>query len=56
MKANMRTRNLALNSYLGILAVTVVGSIATIYIVHVAIDAPLSAFASPAAYDINVSL
>lgn len=56
MKANMRSRNLALNSYIGILAVTIVGSFATLYIVHVAIDVPFSAFASPAAYDIGSSL
>ena len=56
MKANMRTRNLAVNSYVGILAITIVGSLATLYIVHVAYEAPLSAFASPATYDIGVNL
>jgi hypothetical protein len=56
MKANMRSRNLAVNSYLGALAVTVVGSLATLYIVHVAIDVPFSSFATPQAYAIDSSL
>jgi hypothetical protein len=56
MKANLRQRNVALNSYMSILAITVVAGFATLYIVHVAIDVPFTAFASPSAYDIGVSL
>lgn len=56
MKANLRSRNIAINSYLGILAVTVVGGFATLLIIHVAIDVPVSAFAMPSAYAIDSSL
>ena len=56
MSGNIRTRNLEINSYLGILAVTVVGGFATLFIVHVAYETPLSAFVSPSAYELNVSL
>lgn len=56
MKANLRSRNLAINSYLGILVVTVVGAFMTLLIIHIAIDVPFSAFASPQAYAIDSSL
>ncbi len=56
MKANMRSRNIAVNSYVGILAITIVGSIATLYLVRVTLDLPLSVFVSSAAYDSGLSL
>lgn len=56
MKENMRSRNLSVNSYMGALAVTIVGSLAALYIIHVAIDVPFKAFASPQAYEIGSTL
>jgi hypothetical protein len=56
MKANLRSRNIAINSYVGMLAITLVGGFATILILHVINDVPLSTFASTATYQINSSL
>lgn len=56
MKETLQFRNLTINSYMGILAVTIVGGAATLFIVHVANDVPLAAFASPTAYAIDSSL
>ena len=56
MKANLRSRNIAINSYVGMLAITLVGGFATLLIVHVANDVPLSAFTSVTAYAIDSSL
>ena len=56
MSENMRSRNIAINSYVGMLVVALVGGLATLFIVHVAYETPFSAFASPSAYEINVSL
>lgn len=56
MKANLRSRNIAINSYVGILAVTVVAGFAALFVVHIAIDVPFTAFASPSAYTIDSSL
>jgi len=43
MKANIRSRNIVVNSYIGILLITMTGALATFFILHVAYDAPLSA-------------
>lgn len=56
MKANLRSRNIAINSYLGMLAVTVVGGFATMFILHLINDVPLSVFVSTATYQIDSSL
>lgn len=42
MKANLRSRNIAVNAYLGMLVVTITGALATFFILHVAYDAPLT--------------
>ncbi len=55
LKPNLRSRNIALNSYVGMLVVTIVASLATIYIIHVAIDVPFAVFVSPATYAIDSS-
>lgn len=55
LKPNLRSRNVALNSYVGMLVVTMVASIATVYIIHVAIDVPFTAFLTPATYAIDSS-
>ncbi len=56
MRENLRYRNLGVNSYLGILGVTVVGGLATLFIVHVAIDVPFKTLVLPEAYAIDSSL
>jgi hypothetical protein len=56
MKANMRSRNIGVNSYVGILAITAVAGFATLFIVHIALDVPMSTFVSTNAYDIGSSL
>jgi hypothetical protein len=56
MRETLQFRNRALNSYISIFIVTLVGSFATLYIVHVANDVPFKAFATPAAYAIDSSL
>ncbi len=56
MTESIHFRNVAINSYVGIFAITVIGGFATLYIVHVANDVPFSAFATPAAYAIDASL
>ncbi len=53
MKTNLRTRNLAINSYLGVLAITLVGGFATLIIVHIINDVPLKAFLVPQTYAID---
>lgn len=56
MKGKLRTRNLAIDSYMSILIVTIVAGLATLFIVHVAIDVPFKAFVQPQAYAIDSSL
>jgi hypothetical protein len=53
MKDNLRTRNLGINSYLGILVITAVCGAMALMVIHVALDVPLKTFASANAYDIN---
>ena len=53
MKANIRSRNLALNSYIGILAVTIIGGFATLFLIHVIQDVPFKTFAQTNAYTLN---
>ncbi len=53
MRQTLQFRNLEINSYMGIFAVTLVGGFATLFIVHVANDVPLSAFIAPSAYAID---
>ena len=53
MKENIRSRNIGINSYVAIFIVTLVGSFATLFIVHVATDMPFKAFASADVYEIN---
>ncbi len=56
MNGKLRTRNLALDSYMSILVVAIVGGFAALFIVHVAIDVPFSSFALPQAYAIDSSV
>jgi hypothetical protein len=56
MKTNMRSRNIAINSYVGMLAVTVVAGFATLFLVHLILEVPLSVFASSDVYSIDTSL
>ncbi len=56
MQGNLRTRNIAINSYLGILITTLVGACAALIILHVANDVPFKAFASADTYTIDSSL
>lgn len=53
MKANIRSRNIGINSYIGIFIVTLVGSLSTFFLLHVIYDAPFKAFASPQAYALD---
>jgi hypothetical protein len=55
MRANLRARNRAVNTYMGILVITLVGSFAALYIVHIAIEVPFSALASHT-YEIDSNL
>lgn len=41
LKANIRTRNLAVNSYLAVLLITITGAGAVFFILHVAYDTSL---------------
>lgn len=50
MKANIRSRNIGINSYIGMFIVTLVGSLSTFFLLHVIYDAPFKAFASREAY------
>ena len=50
MKANIRSRNLALNAYLGILAITIIGGFATLFLIHVIQEVPFKTFAQANAY------
>ena len=56
MRDNLRSRNLAVNSYVGMLAITVVGAFASFYIIHIANDVSLTAFVSPDTYAIGPNL
>jgi hypothetical protein len=56
MRETLQFRNLALNSYISIFVITLVGSFAALYIVHIANDVPFSRFATPSAYAIDSSL
>lgn len=53
MKANMRTRNIGINSYVGVFIVTLVGTISSMFLLHVIYDAPLKVFASPDLYQFD---
>ena len=53
MKANIRSRNIGINSYIGIFIVTLVGSFATIFILHVVNDVPFKAFAQTDLYRVD---
>ena len=53
MKANIRSRNIGVNAYVGIFIVTLVGGFATLFILHVAHDVPFKAFASTDIYAID---
>lgn len=47
MKSNIRTRNIAVNSYIAILLITIAGAFACFLILHVAYDTSLqSVFAA----------
>ena len=50
MKANIRSRNLALNAYLGILAITIIGGFATLFLIHVIQEVPFKTFAQANAF------
>ena len=56
MKANIRSRNIAVNSYVGIFIVTLVAGLSTFFILHVLYDMPFKAFASRDLYSIDSSL
>ena len=56
LKENLRSRNLGLDSYMSILAITIVGSLATFYILHVALDVPFKTFLASSTYAIDPSL
>ncbi|MDB5195384.1 MAG: hypothetical protein JWO84_568 [Parcubacteria group bacterium] len=56
MRETLQFRNLTINSYMSILIVTLVGGAATLYIVHVANNVPLSLFTTAEAYTIDSSL
>jgi len=56
MKANLRARNRPVDTYISVLIVTLVGSAAALFILHVALDVPFKAFASPQAYAIDSSV
>jgi hypothetical protein len=53
MKANLRSRNIAINSYVGMLAITVVGAFAVLFILHIANDIPLKTYFTADAYAID---
>lgn len=53
MKANLRSRNISINAYVGMLIVTIVASFATLCIVRVANEVPFRAFASADLYRLN---
>jgi hypothetical protein len=53
MKANIRSRNIGVNSYVGMFIVTLVGSFATLFILHIAHNVPFKAFASTEIYAID---
>lgn len=55
MRRNLRVRNLAVNTYFGALVITIVGSIAAIYIVHIGLDAAFPSF-NTHAYEIESNL
>lgn len=55
MRVNLRARNRTINTYMGILMITLVGSFAALYIVHIAIDVPFSTLAAHT-YEIDSSL
>ena len=56
LKANIRSRNIAVNSYVGMLFITVVGAMAVFYILHVAFDVPFKTFLASSTYAIDPSL
>ena len=53
MKANIRSRNLALNSYIGILAITIIGGFATLFLIHVIQEVPFKTFAQATTYELD---
>jgi hypothetical protein len=53
MKPNIRSRNIEVNTYVGMLIVTIVSSLAALFILHIAIEVPFATFASASAYDIG---
>lgn len=50
MKANIRSRNIVINSYVGMFAVTIVGAFSVFFLLHIMYDTPLTAFASSDLY------
>jgi hypothetical protein len=55
MKANIRSRNIGVNSYIGMFIVTLVGTLSTMFLLHVIYDAPFKAFASPDLYQFDTN-
>ncbi len=53
MKDNMRTRNIAVNSYIAMFIITLVGGFSALFLLHVIHDVPLQTFASAQTYDIQ---
>jgi hypothetical protein len=53
MKANLRSRNIGINSYIGIFIVTLVGTICSMFLLHIIYEAPLKVFASPDLYQFD---
>ena len=53
MKANIRSRNIGVNSYIGMFIVTLVGTLSTMFLLHVIYDAPFKVFASPDLYQFD---
>lgn len=57
MKANLRSRNIGLNSYVAMLVVTTFGAFCTLYFLHVLYELPLTRVTSVTAYaSIDASL
>ena len=53
MRENMRSRNIGVNSYIGVFIVTLVGTLSSMYLLHIIYDAPFKAFASPDLYQFD---
>lgn len=56
MRDTLQFRNRSINSFFGILAITIVGGLAALYIIHIANDAPFANLVTASTYDIDTAL